>query len=175
MTPGQVAYEAARSERLSRRPSDDVVEWAELNDWTRIMWEAAARAVMPRAFVQGRKAGLAEANAAAVEHQCPDETARNRDYRQTFDALLTSLRSLRDSGDVGGAVNQDVEMLEALANRHPEPVEATLSVASVQPSHAVVALTAASRRPTANQYEVCRAADAFLAWLKKNDAEEQDR
>ena len=45
-TLGQVAYQAARDERLSRRPSDEVILWGELNEVTRSMWEAAATAVV---------------------------------------------------------------------------------------------------------------------------------
>lgn len=43
---GRIAYEAARDERLSRRPSDEVIGWDELNEVTRGMWEAAAVAVL---------------------------------------------------------------------------------------------------------------------------------
>jgi len=55
-TLGQVAYQAARDERLSRRPSDEVILWGELNRGTQSMWEAAALAV-----VQNRVNAVSEA------------------------------------------------------------------------------------------------------------------
>ncbi len=52
-TPGQVAYEAARTERLTRRPTDEAIGWDELNEGTRSMWEAAASAVLSIKIPEG--------------------------------------------------------------------------------------------------------------------------